>query len=119
MQDLLKNRNFRIWLAITGTATLLIGASYAMVQQSARLSANDLPASTAQIVKKQLEAGANPSDVVSTQMVNLREDNSVFVIVADSSRHVLAGSATLDGQTPLPPKGTFEYTAIHGTDQFT
>ncbi|MDB5161036.1 MAG: putative rane protein [Candidatus Saccharibacteria bacterium] len=119
MYELLKSRDFRIWLAIMGSATLIIGASYAMVQQSTRLAANDLPLSTAQLVKKQLEGGANPSDVVPTQTVNLRDDSGVFIIVADSSRHVLAGSAALDGQTPLPPKGTFDYTAKHGLDSFT
>lgn len=102
-----------------GSATLIIGAGYAMVQQSTRLAANDLPLATAQTVKTQLENGANPSDVVSASRINLRNSNNVFVIVADSSRHLLASSATLDGQSPLPPKGTFEVTAQKGSDHFT
>nr|AIA19206.1 Unknown Function [uncultured bacterium]AIA19305.1 Unknown Function [uncultured bacterium] len=41
------------------------------------------------------------------------------MIVADNDHHVIASSAALDGQTPLPPSGTFDYTAAHGSDRFT
>jgi hypothetical protein len=119
MQEMTKASMFRIWLAIMGATTLIIGASYAMVQQSTRLSADDLPLATAQTVKNQLDGGANPQDVVSPKSVDLRTNSNVFVIIADSSRHVLATSASLDGQTPLPPAGTFDYTTAHGSDHFT
>ncbi len=119
MRKLLSKPQFRIWLAIAGASTLIIGSSYAMVQQSTRLSVDDLPLATAQTVQTELDKGATPSDVVSNQLINLRKNSNVFVIVADSSQHVLASSANLDGQTPLPPSGTFAYTAAHGTDHFT
>ena len=119
MHKLLANRVFRNFLAIVGTATLVIGACYTMVQQSTRLAADDLPLSTAQTIKIQLENGATPNDAVPTQSINLRGNNNVFVIVTDASRHVLASSATLDSQTPLPPNGVFSYTATNGTDHFT
>lgn len=90
-----------------------------MVQQSTRLSADDLPLATAQTVKSQLDNGANPQDVIPARTINVKNDNNVFVIIADSSRHVIASSASLDGQTPLPPSGTFEYASAHGTDRFT
>jgi hypothetical protein len=119
MRRLLQSKNFRIWLAIVGSATLIIGAAYSMVQQSTRLAADDLPLATATAVKDQLENGANPADVVTPRPINLRSNTNVFVIVVDSSRHVLASSATVDGQTPLPPQGVFDYTDQHGTDHFT
>jgi hypothetical protein len=119
MQELTKSHNFRLWLAVMGTATLTIGAAYSMVQQSTRLAANDAPLATAQTIKKQLEKGGAPNDVVSNLPVNLRSDTNVFVIVTDSSEHVLASSAVLDSQTPLPPLGTFSYTLTHGSDHFT
>jgi hypothetical protein len=119
MYELIRSLHFRIWLAIMGTATLIIGSSYAMVQQSTRLAADDLPLATATLVKDQLEAGANPADVVTPKPISLRNNTNVFVIVSDSSRHVLASSASLDGQTPLPPSGVFDYVNAHGTDRFT
>jgi hypothetical protein len=116
---LLARQEVRIWLAIAGTATLIIGAAYVMVQQSTRLAANDAPLALAQTIKNSLENGATPNDVVPAQTINLRGNNNLFAIVTDGSQHVLASSATLDGQNPLPPKGVFVYTSQHGNDHFT
>jgi hypothetical protein len=119
MKPLLENMQLRVWLAIAGVATLIIGSTYAMVQQSTRLSADDLPLTTAQVAKQELQSGSNPKDIVPALKTDLRTDSSVFTIITDSSKHVLASSATLDGQTPLPPNGVFGFTAQHGTDHFT
>jgi hypothetical protein len=119
MQKLLSSKTNRILLAIVGTATLVIGASYTMVQQSTRLAADDLPLATAQTIKIQLENGAAPNDTVPAQSINLRGNNNTFAIVTDNTRHVLASSAVLDSQSPLPPSGVFDYTSAHGTDHFT
>lgn len=119
MRRILTSTLFRAWLAIVGTATLVLGASYAMVQQSTRLSADDLPLTTVQVAKQELHSGSDAKDVVPTLKTNLRSDTSVFMIITDSSQHVLASSAVLDGQTPLPPKGVFSFTNVHGTDHFT
>lgn len=119
MSKLLGSSPLRAWLAIVGVATLVLGAAYAMVQQSTRLSADDLPLTTAQTAKQELQNGSDPKDVVPSLKTDLRSDVSTFVIVTDSSQHVLASSAVLDGQTPLPPKGVFSFTNTHGTDHFT
>jgi hypothetical protein len=50
---------------------------------------------------------------------DLAIDSTVFVTVTDSSQHVLASNAKLDGKTPLPPSGVFEYTKSEGMDQVT
>ena len=119
MQELITNHRLRLWLATVGTATLIIGASYTMVQQATRQGADDLPLSTAQNVHQELQNGMVATDVVPTLKVDLRHNSSVFVTVTDADKHILASSATLDGQPSLPPAGTFSYTAVHGTDHFT
>src|SRR5437868_3257544 len=119
MSNLLGNSLVRAWLAIIGVATLILGASYTMVQQSTRLSADDLPLTTAQVAKQELQSGSDAKDVVPTLKTDLSFDTSVFMIVTDSSQHVLASSAVLNGQTPLPPNGAFNFTSVHGTDHFT
>lgn len=119
MNRLLGGPLVRAWLAVAGSATLILGASYAMVQQSTRLSADDLPLTTSQVAKQELQNGSDAKDVVPTLKTDLRNDMSVFMIITDSSQHVLASSATLDGKTPLPPKGVFDFTAVHSTDHFT
>lgn len=111
--------NFRIWLAVVGTATLVLGATYAMTQQSTRLAADDLPLATAQRIHHELDANANPGDVVPDVKTNLASDSTVFVIITDNSHHVIASSADLNGKTPLPPEGVFDFTKEHGNDHFT
>jgi len=108
-----------LWLALVGAATLIIWSSYAMVQQSTRLSADDLPLTTAQVAKQELQSGSNAKDIVPALKTDLNTDSSVFTIITDGSKHVLASSATLGGQTPLPPNGVFSFTNTHGSDHFT
>lgn len=119
MNKPLANPLVRAWLAVIGVATLVLGGAYAMVQQSTRLSADDLPLSSAQVAKQELESGSSPKDVVPTLKTHLRTDTSVFMVITDDSQHVLASSAVLDGQTPLPPQGVFSFTTYHNTDHFT
>lgn len=117
-----KSPNFpwtRLWIAIAGSITLAIGGAYAMVQQSTRLSADDLPLSTAETARQELQTDSAAKDVVPSIKTDLRASTSVFVIVTDDTQHVLASSANLDGQTPLPPRGVFSFTQQHGTDHFT
>jgi hypothetical protein len=119
MKKLWAKPHFRIWLAIVGASTLVLGAAYAMTQQSTRLAANDLPLATAQTVKHELENGADAADVVPAVKTNLTNESMVFVTVTDSSRHILASSAKLNGKTPLPPSGVFDYTQSKDIDQVT
>ena len=58
MKDWLRSDSIRLWLAVVGAATLVLGAAYTMVQQSTRLAANDLPLQTAQNIRHQLANGA-------------------------------------------------------------
>lgn len=118
MNKWLARPQVRLWLAIVGTVTLVMGTTYTLVQQSARLSADDLPLATAQTVKHELEGGAAPADVVPTIKTDLRTDSTIFVTITDANQHVLASNANLDGQSSLPPVGTFDFTKAHGTDRF-
>ncbi len=119
MNKLLSSARFRHWLALVGVATLVLGASYAMVQQSTRLSADDLPLSAAQVAKQELQSGSSAADVLPSLKTDLKTDSTVFIIVTDDSKHVLASSAVLNGQTPLPPNGVFSFTNSHSSDHFT
>lgn len=119
MKEELRKYRIRLWLALVGTATLLLGTAYALTQQSTRLAADDLPLATAQRVAQELEGGADASDVVPNLKVDLKDNTNMFVTVTDSSYHVVASSAKLNNKTPLPPKGVFEFTKQHGQDQFT
>ena len=116
---LLNGARWRQWLLIVGTSTIVIGAAYGMVQQSTRLSANDVPEATAQSVVRQARTGGNIASLVPRDKIDLRKDVSSFVIIVNSSNEVQASSATLDGTTPTPPSGALGYTATNQSDWFT
>ncbi len=119
LMKLLGRERTRWWLAIVGASTILLIAAYTLVQQSTRLAANDLPISTAQTAKHELDSGTQPSDAVPTLKTDLKSDSTVFIIITDNSEHILASSATLDGQPSLPPAGTFVTAKKNGSDKFT
>lgn len=114
-----KEQRRRIWLAVAGSSTILLGTVYVLVQQATRLAVDDLPLSTAQVVKIQLESGTAPADVIPPVKTDLKKQTALFVSITDADRNLLATSASLNGKPSLPPKGTFDYTAKHGTDRFT
>jgi hypothetical protein len=118
ISKLLKNTNWRIWLAIVGSGTLIIGTTYTMVQQSTRLSAQDLPLQAAQTAKHQLESGTSAQSVAPITSTDLASDSTIFVTITNAQHKILASNARLEGQPTLPPEGTFDYTASHGTDHF-
>lgn len=118
MKTLPRGARVRIFLAVIGVSTILLGTSYGLVQQSTRLAVDDLPLASAQTIKYELESGASPADVVPALKTNSQTDTTVFAIVTDTTPNILA-SSFVDAKTSLPPKGVFEYTAKHGTDRFT
>jgi hypothetical protein len=119
MKELSTKPQIRTWLAVVGASTLVLGATYAIAQQSTRLDANDSPLVAAQTAKHELENGAIPSDVIPSLKTDLTNDSTVFVTITDSSHHILASNAQLNGKPALPPSGVFDYTKSHGSDQIT
>lgn len=119
MSEVLEKSYIRFFLAIVGMSTLILAAAYTMVQQSTRLSADDQPLSMSQTVKNELEAGSSANDVITGQTINLDSNTNPFVIITDDTRHVLSSTANLNGKTPLPPLGVFDFTSEHGSDHFT
>ena len=119
VKQLTDNPKVRSWLAKMGAATLILGTTYVLVQQSTRLAANDMPISTAQTLSQELADGQAPKDLVPDLKINLADNGSLFIIITDGTQHILASSAELGGQTPLQPIGVFGYTDAHGSDHFT
>ena len=113
-----KEARLRVWLAIVGTATILLVTAYGFVQQSMRLGANDAPYAAAQIAKHQLESGVNAADVVPEVKTDSLSDTTLFVIVTDDKLQILASSLN-DTESVRPPTGVFTYAAIHGRDSVT
>lgn len=114
--------NFRLWLCIVGSALLVLGAAYGMVQQATRLSANDIPRNTGEELRS--IANDNKSAQLFLQAfsynIDLAKDSGPFIIITDKSKKVVASNSELDGNPKLlPPAGVFKYAAAHGSDAVT
>lgn len=81
--------------------------------------ANHPQLETAQAAVSRLDHGARPGDVVPATSIDIARSTDVFLIVTDSQRNVLASSASLSGQTVLPPSGVFDYVQANGEDRVT
>ena len=109
----------RVWLAIVGSATLILGAAYAMVQQATRLAANDAPLIKAQALKDQLAQNSSSQSLVSDEKINPDQNYGIFTIITDKDGYLQASDLSIDGKTPLPPKGVLDYTKTHRQDNIT
>ena len=112
----LVRRSIALWLPIAAISTVFAGAVYWAVQQSLRSSANNSQLQMAEDAAMQLSAGTAPGDVATGATVDIARSLAPFTIVFDSSGSVLASTAQLDGQTPLPPQGVLDSAAANGTD---
>jgi hypothetical protein len=70
-------------------------------------------------VVSRLDAGATPADVIPASTVDIATSTDPYVIVTDSQQKVLASSASLAGQSVLPPPGVFHSVTANGEDRVT
>ncbi|HVY36152.1 MAG TPA: hypothetical protein VG982_02660 [Candidatus Paceibacterota bacterium] len=107
----------RIFLLFFAVVTLLCGLVYVAVQQSIRQGAND-----PQIQMAEDAAGLVASGSLSSSpqtLVAVDKSLSPFLIVFDDTGTPTISTAVLDGKTPIPPQGVFDFTKTHGEDRIT
>jgi hypothetical protein len=88
-------------VALASGATLL--ASYVMLQQHERLSADDLPAQIAQDVVSRMRQGVPASSLVGGVKIDPRTSLAPFLIVMDGKGVSQAASFSLGSDTPHMP----------------
>ena len=88
---------------------VLCGLVYVAVQQNFRMSANDPQIQIAEDVTNSLSAG-NPVSAVfaGNAKIDVAKSLATFAMAFDSTGKVLTSTASLDGQTPVPPKGVLD-----------
>jgi len=104
-------------LILTLLATGLALALCAIPQQVLRQDANDPQIALADDLVAKLEQGVLPSEAVPATSLDITRSLTPFVIVYDDLGRPLASQAQLDGQTPAPPQGIFDYVRQHGEDR--
>lgn len=110
-------------LVLAGMATVLALALYAIPQQVLRQGADDPQVEMATNLAARLDLyGVNDgllqgALMYSGPVVDVAHSLSPFVIVYDDQGRPLGSTAQLDGRTPTPPTGVFDYVRAHGEER--
>lgn len=113
-------------LVLGGLATGLALALYAIPQQVLRQGLNDPQIAIATDLVTTLERGGQvkmpqygevPGIESGSTDVDMARSLSPFFIVYDDRGNVVASQALLNGQTPTPPSGVFDFVRQHGEDR--
>jgi hypothetical protein len=83
------------------------------------MSANDPQIQLAEDGATRLQSGETPAAVVPERQVDMASSLAPFVIIYDDSGRPVAGSASLDGRIPTPPRGVLEFVRSHGEERVT
>ena len=104
-------------LVLAGIATVLALFLYAIPQQVLRESLNDPQIQMATDLAASLEAGTALPDAVHEKQVDMARSLDPFAIVYDDAGRPLEATGMLDGKTPVPPGGVFDYVRKHRQDR--
>jgi hypothetical protein len=110
-------------VVLAGISTVLALALYTIPQQVLRQGANDPQIQMATDLSTFLNRygvtdGLNQGALLhSGGVVDIARSLSPFLIVYNDQGQPLGSNAQLNGQTPAPPKGVFDYTRIHGEER--
>lgn len=105
----------RYWTPLAVIITALIGFTHVAVQQNYRQNANDPQIQIAEDSVSDLNMGANASSLNSSRKIDINLSLSPFLIVFDKNGKFVASNAILDGKTPIPPQGVFDFVKSGGT----
>jgi hypothetical protein len=105
MRSPLARRAVAFFLPLAVLATLCCGLIYASDQHDLRSGANDPQIQMANDAATALDAGAQPSNLISVSRIEVAQSLAPFLVIFDSSGRVLATDGQLDGRDPIPPSG--------------
>ncbi len=109
---------------LVGIATGVALALYAIPQQVLRTGANDPQIQMATDLAARLDRVGVTNGLLQTldytgRVVDIDQSLSPFLIVYDNQGRALGSNAQLDGITPVPPSGVFDYVRSHGEERVT
>jgi hypothetical protein len=107
----------KYWLLVFIVVTGLAGLLYVIVQQNIRQAANNPQIQLAEQTAAALATGQPVQEVVPAGTVDIANSLAPYLIIFDRSGVPIASTAQLDGQTPIPPSGVFDYVRQHGEDR--
>ena len=108
-----------IFIGLAALSTILLGTTYAAVQQNYRQNANDPQIQIAEDAATALSDGATPASLLPSTQIDIARSLAPFIVVYDTDGTPVVTSGTLNGIAPSIPAGVFNYTRQHGEDRFT
>lgn len=105
-------------LVLSGIATGVALALYAIPQHVLRSGLNDPQIQLAGDTAARLEQGVAPNDAIPpNQQIDMARSLSPFVIVYDDQGHPIASQGLLNGSVPTPPPGVFDNVRKNGEER--
>lgn len=104
-------------LVLSGIATGVAFALYAIPQQVLRTGLNDPQIQMAGDLTARLEQGVAPAEAVPAGAVDMARSLAPFVIVYDDQGRPVASQGVLEKKTPAPPSGVFDFVRTHGEER--
>lgn len=95
------------WIPLAILTIAFAGTVYAATQSNYRGSANDPQIQMATDARNALVSGATPQSLVPATQIDIAQSLAPYLVIYDTTGHVVAASATLHGQPLAPPSGVF------------
>lgn len=109
----------RIWLPLALISTIICALIYLTLQQHMRQGANDPQIQLSEDRALMLSQGEAIHEVIPSTIIDISKSLAPFFIAFNLQGEVIASSGQLNGKTPTPPSGVFEYIKVHGQNRFT
>jgi hypothetical protein len=120
LQETLGRRIFLFHSAMLAIlCTVLALGICASVQQVQRQDANDPQIQMVRDAASLLEQGSTLEAALPPSHVDASSSLSAFLIIYDDAGKPVASSMSLEGKSPAPPPGVFDYTRQHAEDWIT
>ena len=107
------------WLPLAVAITFISVMIYIVAQQVYRHSANDPQIQMAEDAANALSNGQPPADLQGGEKVDMTRSLAPYLIIFDETGKPLESGVELDGQTPIPPAGVFDFTKLNKQDRIT
>lgn len=112
-------RTWFAWFPFVLLSSFFSITFFAGVQQITRSSANDPQVQMAEDAVSRLGNPALSPQALIGSEINMEKSLAPYLIIYDDLAEPVASGASLDGRTPVPPQGVFDYLRTHPEGRFT
>ena len=109
-------KTIRYFIPLAVVISGMSGLVSLSIQQNFRQNANDPQIQMAENAANSLDSGIAPQALISLDKVDMAKSLSPFIIIFDQHGKVIASNAFLNGSTPTPPSGVFDFIKSNGAN---